>query len=95
MTVVHLAEAGLVLSSTLLIFAFLTWRRALAQRALVAGVASVLFLLMLEAGSPPWQLAGVVILCGAVLISLIPLSLRSRREAGYQKAPGGRQQSTS
>jgi hypothetical protein len=95
MTVVHLGEAGLVLSSALLFFAFLTWRRALAQRALVAGVASVLFLLMLEGASPLWRLAGVVFLCAAVLISLIPFGLRSRRGAGYQKGPGGHQQSTS
>ena len=67
MALVHLAVAVNVVSAVVLIFAFLTWRRVLARRALVFFTANTLLSLVLANASSPWQVAAMIAL-GAVLL---------------------------
>jgi hypothetical protein len=92
MTLAHLAVAVNVFSAVVLIFALLTWRRALARQALVFLAANTLLILVLVGASSPWQAAAMIAL-GAVLLFPQLRSLLRRRRFGkrWQGEPVGRE----
>jgi len=92
MTLVHLAVAVNVFSAVVLIFAFLTWRRALARQALVFLAANTLLTLVLVDASSPWQAAAMISL-GAVLLTPQLRSVLQQRRLGkaWQGEPIGRE----
>ena len=89
---VRLAVAVNVFSAVLLIFAFLTWRRALAQQALVILAANTLLILVLMDASSPWQAAAMISLCAVLLIPQLRSVLQQRRLGkAWQGEPIGRE----
>ena len=92
MMLVRLAVAVNVFSAVVLIFAFLTWRRALARQALVFLAANTLLILVLVDASSGWQAAAMISL-GAVLLDPQLRSVLQQRRLGkgWQGQPVGRE----
>jgi hypothetical protein len=79
MRLLHLAVAVNVVSAVVLIFAFLTWRRVLAQGALVFFTANTLLVLVLADASSPWQVAVMIALGAELLFPKMRSGLHQRR----------------
>ena len=89
---VRLAVAVNVFSAVVLIFAFLTWRHALAQQALVFLAANTLLVLVLVDASSPWQAAAMISLGAVLLVPQLRSVLQQRRLGkGWQGEPVGRE----
>jgi len=92
MTLVHLAVTVNVVSAAALIFAFLTWRRALARQALVFLTANTLLMLVLVDASSPWQMAAMIALGAVLLFPQMHSGLQHRHLGkGWQGQPVGRE----
>jgi hypothetical protein len=68
-----------VVSALVLIFAFLTWRRVLARRALFFFTANILLILVLADASSPWQVAAMIALGAVLLFPQMRSGLHQRR----------------
>ena len=92
MTLVHMAVAVNAFGAVVLIFAFLTWRRALALRALVFLTANTLLILVFVDASAAWQVAAMIALGAALLFPQMHSGLQQRRFGkARQGEPVGRE----
>ena len=79
MTLFQLAGAASVVSAIAFVFAFLTWRRALARRALILLLGAAVVFFALSGAAHSWLALSAATACAFVIIPLV-LSEQQQRQ---------------